>query len=252
MKIWFSGGMRMKLMISVLSAAEALDAISGGAAILDIKNPAEGSLGAQPPQVIREIRKISAGRISVSAAIGDMPNLPGTAALAALGAASCGVDYIKVGLHGPANESEALVLLKEIRQAVREYPVSVIAAGYADHARCGALDPACLPRAAAISGIQGILLDTAIKDNQRLLDYLNPKQLRSMADQIHTAGMLFGIAGALTEKDLPLARNLGADIIGLRTAVCRNNQRNGPLEAERIRRLLRNPALNPDTLPTHS
>ena len=81
----------MKLMVSVLSAEEAHEAIEGGAEILDIKNPAEGSLGAQPPQVIREVKKFGAGRVEISAAIGDMPNLPGTAALAALGAASCGV-----------------------------------------------------------------------------------------------------------------------------------------------------------------
>jgi hypothetical protein len=55
MKKWRSGGVRMKLMISVLSAVEAQDVIAGGTAILDIKNPAEGSLGAQPPRVIREI-----------------------------------------------------------------------------------------------------------------------------------------------------------------------------------------------------
>jgi uncharacterized protein (UPF0264 family) len=172
-----------------------------------------------------------------------MPNLPGTAALAAVGAASCGVDFIKVGLHGPGNESEALTLLQEIQQAVREYPVSVIAAGYADYSRCGALDPACLPHVAAAAGIRGCLLDTAVKDSRALFDFLKPKQLHTMAEKIHSAGLLFGIAGALGEKDLSPARDLGADIVGMRTAVCRNNQRSGPLEAERIRRLLKHPAL---------
>ena len=233
----------MELMISVISAQEARDAIAGGAAILDVKNPEEGSLGAQPPEVIRTIKKISAGSVSVSAAIGDMPNLPGTAALAALGAASCGVDYIKVGLHGPRNESEALFLLREIQQAVREYPVSVIAAGYADNQRSGSLDPACLPRVAVSAGIRGCLLDTAVKDNRTLFDFMNPEQLRSMAEQIHEAGLLFGLAGALREKDLILARDVGADIVGMRTAVCRDNRRSGPLEASRICRLLQNPAL---------
>jgi uncharacterized protein (UPF0264 family) len=37
----------MRLMISVLSAEEAMEAIAGGAQILDVKNPSEGSLGAQ-------------------------------------------------------------------------------------------------------------------------------------------------------------------------------------------------------------
>ncbi|MBN2243087.1 MAG: (5-formylfuran-3-yl)methyl phosphate synthase [Acidobacteria bacterium] len=235
----------MELMISVLSAREAHDALAGGAAILDVKNPAEGSLGAQPPRVIRDIIKIGAGRVSVSAAIGDMPNLPATAALAALGAASCGADFIKVGLRGPANESEALVMLREIREAVKDYPVSVVAAGYADHARSGALDPACLPRVAAAAGIRGCLLDTAVKDGHNLFEYLGPRQIQAMAEQAHAAGLLFALAGALREKDLPQARKLGADIVGLRTAVCRDNRREGPLEAGRVRRLLQNPALIP-------
>ena len=97
----------MRLMISVLSSLEDREALAGGAEILDVKNPAEGSLGAQAPSVIQEIKALAAGKLEVSAAIGDMPNLPGTAALAALGAAMCGADYIKVGLHGTRTEPEA-------------------------------------------------------------------------------------------------------------------------------------------------
>jgi len=225
-------------MISVISAAEARDAIAGGAEILDIKNPAEGSLGAQSPKVIQEIKDLCTGKVEVSAAIGDMPNLPGTAALAALGAAVCDVDYIKVGLYGPRNASEALTLLREVRQSLLEYPVSVVAAGYADFLRAGTMDPDCLPHIAASAGIQGILLDTAIKDGRPLFDFLDPQRLRTMAEQTHAAGMLFGLAGTLGEQDIPLAQDLGADVVGVRTAVCRNNQRKGPLEADSIKQLL--------------
>jgi uncharacterized protein (UPF0264 family) len=227
----------MRLMISVVSEAEAREAMLGGAEILDVKNPVEGSLGAQSPRVIREIRSLSCGSVEVSAAIGDMPNLPGTAALAALGAATCGADYVKVGLHGPRREAEAIILLREVQQAVREFTTSVIAAGYADFQRASALDPACLPRLAAAAGVKGCLLDTAIKDGRTLFDFLSPQALRLLAEQAHAAGLLFGLAGALREQDLPLVRDLGADIVGLRTAACRDNQRSGPLEADRVRRL---------------
>lgn len=227
----------MRLMISVVSVVEAREAMLGGAEILDVKNPAEGSLGAQSPRVIREIKNLSSGKVEVSAAIGDMPNLPGTAALAALGAALCGADYVKVGLHGPRNEVEAATLLREVHLAVKELTTSVIAAGYADFRRAGALNPDCLPRVAASAGVKGCLLDTAIKDGHTLFDFLNPKALRSLAEQAHAAGLLFGLAGALLEKDLSLARELGADVVGLRTAACRNNQRSGPLEAAYIQRL---------------
>jgi len=150
----------MRLMISVVSAVEARAAMAGGAEILDVKNPAEGSLGAQPPSVIREIKNLLSDRVELSAAIGDMPNLPGTAALAALGAATCGADYVKVGLHGPRTESEAIALLRAARQAVLEFKTSVIAAGYADFLRAGTLNPMSLPAIAASAGVRGILLDT--------------------------------------------------------------------------------------------
>jgi (5-formylfuran-3-yl)methyl phosphate synthase len=227
----------MRLMISVISAMEACEAMLGGAEILDVKNPSEGSLGAQSPRVIQEIKKLSSSGTAISAAIGDMPNLPGTAALAALGAAACGADYIKVGLYGPRSEEEACILLRAVQLAVTEYSTCVIAAAYADFQRAGTLNPDCLPRVAASAGIRGCLLDTAIKDGHSLFDFLNPQALRLFASQAHDAGLLFGLAGALREQDLPVARDLGADVVGLRTAACRDNQRHGPLEAVRVQRL---------------
>ncbi len=229
----------MRLMISVISAEEGREAIQGGAEILDVKNPAEGSLGAHPPGVIREVRDLASGSIEVSAAIGDMPNLPGTAALAALGAATCGVDYVKVGLRGPRNEMEAVALLREVRLAVHGLRTSVIAAGYADFQRADTLNPECLPRLAALADVRGCLLDTAIKDGRTLFDFFKPEALRLLAEQAHAAGLLFGLAGALHERDLFVIRDLKADIVGIRTAACRNNQRSGPLDASRVRRLRR-------------
>jgi (5-formylfuran-3-yl)methyl phosphate synthase len=229
----------MRLMISVVSAMEAREAIAGGAEILDVKNPAEGSLGAQSPSVIREIKDLASGRSEVSAAIGDMPNLPGTAALAALGAATCGADFIKVGLRGPRSEDEAITLLREVRRAVQSFRISVIAALYADYQRAGSLHPNCLPTIAAQAGLQGCMLDTAIKDGKTLFDFLDNETLFLLGVQSHAGGLSFGLAGSLREKDLPLAKELGADIVGMRTAACRNNQRNGPLEAARVLQLHR-------------
>ena len=229
----------MRLMISVVSTDEARQALQGGAKILDIKNPAEGSLGAQSPGLIREISRLFAAEAEISAAIGDMPNLPGTAALAALGAAACGADYVKVGLHGTRSETEAVTLLREVRRAVLGFHTVVIAALYADFQRAGTLNPECLPHIAAEAGVHGCLLDTAIKDGRVLFDFQEPYALRLLAQQAHASGLSFGLAGALREQDLSLANDLGADVVGLRTAACRNNQRNGPLEATRVKELCR-------------
>jgi len=230
----------MQLMISVVSSEEASAALSGGAEILDVKNPAEGSLGANFPHIIREIRALAPEAVRVSAAIGDMPHLPGTAALAALGAASCKVDYVKVGLLGPKNPDQAIYLLKAVKQALGEFPdTAIIAAGYADAQRAGTLDPSLLPRIARRAGMAGCLLDTYIKDGRHLFDFLDTNTLHAMAEEMHSSGMLFAIAGSLHAEDLPVARDLGADIVGVRTAVCRDNQRTSRLDPERVRALHR-------------
>ena len=93
-------GAVMRLLVSVVDAGEAREAAAAGADIVDVKNPAEGSLGAPSPAVIAAIRAAVPAALPVSAAIGDMPNLPGTAALAALGAAHSGAAFVKVGLWG--------------------------------------------------------------------------------------------------------------------------------------------------------
>jgi len=228
----------MQLLISVVTAGEVEAALAGGADILDIKNPGEGSLGAPAPGLIRQIRRLAPRPQPVSVAIGDMPNLPGTAALAALGAAACGADYVKVGLWGPRTTSEAETLLREVGAALQEAPrCAVIAAAYADAGRTGTLDPRLLPRIAERAGAAGCLIDTAIKDGHRLLDFLAPEELQVLAQQAHAAGLLFALAGALEETDLLVLRDLGADVAGIRSAACRDGHRAGPLDAGRVRRL---------------
>ena len=85
----------MRILISIKSAEEVSAAIQGGAEIIDLKQPDEGSLGAPNPRTIQAVKNLAPSNV-ISVAIGDMPNLPGTAALAALGAATFDVNYIKV------------------------------------------------------------------------------------------------------------------------------------------------------------
>ncbi|MCZ2856199.1 MAG: hypothetical protein O2U62_03805, partial [Candidatus Bathyarchaeota archaeon] len=129
----------MKLLVSVVNETEALEAVRGRAHIIDVKNPKEGSLGANFPRVIRRVKEIVPDNVEVSATIGDLPNLPGTASLAALGATACGADYVKAGLFGVKTSVEATILMKEVCEAVRDYgdASKVIAAGYADFKNVG-------------------------------------------------------------------------------------------------------------------
>ncbi len=227
----------MKLLVSVVDADEARVAAAAGADIVDVKNPAEGSLGAPSPAVIAAVRAAVPTELPVSAAIGDMPNLPGTAALAALGAACSGAAFVKAGLWGVSTEADAVALLRAIKDAVPE--ATVVAAAYADARRVAhaPLAPELLPRVARAAGAGVCLLDTAIKDGRGLLDWLEPDALTALVAGAHDAGLQVALAGALRADDLPIVFATGADIAGVRSAACGDGRRSGPLDAARVRAL---------------
>jgi uncharacterized protein (UPF0264 family) len=227
----------MRLLVSVVDADEAREAAAAGADIVDVKNPAEGSLGAPSPSVIAAVRGAVPTELPVSAAIGDMPDLPGTAALAALGAARSGATFVKVGLWGVSTEAGAVALLRAVRDGAAG--AVVVAAAYADARRVAEapLAPELLPRVAHAAGVEVCLLDTAVKDGRGLLDWLSPDALGALVADAHAAGLEVALAGALRAEDLPVVRATGADIAGVRSAACGDGRRSGPLDPEKVRAL---------------
>ncbi len=231
----------MKVLISPMNEKEASEAIAGGADIIDVKNPQEGALGANFPWVIKRIREITPKNIQVSCALGDVPNLPGSISLAALGAASLGVDYIKVGLYGFKTPKEAVFLLENVNKAAKVYnpKIKVAAAGYADAERIGALDPLLIPEIASLAHIDLAMIDTAIKDGKTLFNFLTAKQLEKFVDGAHKLGLEAALAGSLRKQDLPVVYGLGADVAGLRGAACTNSDRdNGQITRKLVQELV--------------
>ncbi len=219
----------MKLLISPTNEKEAAEAIAAGADIIDVKNPKEGAMGANYPWVIKQIRSITPRNIEVSCTLGEVPNLPGSISLAALGAASLGVDYIKVGLYGLKTPSEAVCLLHNVQRAAKECnsKIKVVAAGYADARRIGAIDPLRIPEIAHKAQVGVAMLDTATKDGKNLFDYLTVERLKKFVNSAHDFGLEAALAGSLRKQDLPVVYGLGADIAGLRGAACTNSDRVG-------------------------
>ena len=228
----------LKLLVSVVNKTEALDSINGGADIIDVKNPKEGSLGANYPRVIKQVKKVTPRNLELSATIGDLPNLPGTASLAALGAAASGVDYVKVGLFGVKTVEEAKTLMIEVVQAVKDYDngLKIIASGYADFKTVGCVSPLKLPLVAHESGADGVLVDVKVKDGQsNLFTFLADEELKTFVDKAHDYNLLAALAGSLDTTDIPRVHHLGADIIGVRGAVCTKKDRmSGKLEQEKV------------------
>ena len=228
----------MRLLVSVVDDAEARLAVAGGADVVDVKNPAEGSLGAPVPAVIARVRDALPPGLPLSVAIGDLPSLPGTAALAALGAARSGAAYVKLGLWGASTEDAAVAMLRAAREAV-DGVAAVVAVAYADAERLPSrpLPPSSLVAAARSAGATGCLLDTGVKDGRGLLAWLAPGTLAELVAEAHGAGLEMGLAGELRAEDLATIRATGADLAGVRSAACRDGRRRGELDPERIARL---------------
>jgi (5-formylfuran-3-yl)methyl phosphate synthase len=222
----------VRLLVSVVSAEEARRAVAGGADIVDVKDPSEGALGAPAPAVVSEVVQVVGGAAPISVALGDLPDLPNTAALAARGAALSGAAYVKVGLRGVRALDRAVAMMSAVLDAVPDH-VAVIAAAYAD---AGALDPpsfapALLPALVERTGIAGALVDTFVKDGRGLYGWLSVGTLDQLVAGARAAGGTFGVAGQLRLGEL---RRVDADIVGVRSAVCRGGNRTAELAVELV------------------
>ena len=210
----------MKLLVSVRTLKEAREASAGGAHIVDVKNPSEGALGASTPNLVSEIRS-ALKDVKLSATLGDLPNLPGTASFAAFGAATAGADYVKAGLYGCSNMRDAVRLSRKVVEACRGTGAKVVLAAYADYKRFKGLNPLLLPEVASTCDADGVLVDVHRKDGSSVFDYLTQQQLIELSRRAHEQGLLSALAGGLRAEDVQRVYSLGFQIFGVRRAACR-------------------------------
>ncbi len=210
-----------------MNEKEALEAIAGGADIIDVKNPKEGALGANYPWVIKQINEVTPENIEVSCTLGEVGNFPGSVSLAALGAASLGVDYIKVGLYGIKSPEEAIFLLQNVNRAAKECnpKIKIAVVGYADAEKIRAINPLLIPEIAHKAKVHVAMIDTSVKDGKNLFDYLSLRELKKFVDSSHSFGLEAALAGSIRKQDLTVVYGLGTDIAGLRGAACTNGNR---------------------------
>ncbi|MGN6869017.1 MAG: (5-formylfuran-3-yl)methyl phosphate synthase [Solirubrobacteraceae bacterium] len=222
----------MKLLVSVVSADEAARAVAGGADIVDVKDPGEGALGAPAPRTLSEVVRAVGGAVPVSVALGDLPDLPHTAALAARGAALSGATYVKLGLRGVRELERAVAMMSAVADAVAPH-TEVIAVAYADAEVLDppSLAPAWLPALVERTGIAGALVDTFVKDGRGLYAWLSEAELADLISGTHRVGGIFGVAGQLRCGELA---RVAADVVGVRSAVCRGGDRAAELDPELV------------------
>jgi uncharacterized protein (UPF0264 family) len=224
----------VKLLISVSNAAEASDALAGGADIIDAKDPRRGALGAVTLDVLRDIVDVVGTSQPVSAALGDAHDETAIGQQARAYAAA-GARYLKVGFAGVTSRDRVMSLLTAaVSAAETAAECGVIAVAYADEGSMTGLAAACLVDVAAKAGAEGVLLDTLHKHRPGLRGLMTPAALGAWVAGVHARGLLVALAGKLTATDLPRMHDAGADIAGVRGAACQGGRTAG-ISAEKVR-----------------
>jgi len=214
------------VLVSVRDAAEAVEALSGGAAIIDVKEPRNGSLGAAAPATVAEVAAAVGGPTPWTMACGELS--AGVAAvqgqvqrvLELLPSGALPPAAIKVGLAGMAGRPwrDGLVLLQD------GLPdrTGQVAVAYADWDRVAAPSPEDVIEAAAACGCFALLIDTFDKAAPGLLTLRPAAQVAAWVAEARHRGLVVAVAGKVTLAQIPPLQACGGPIVALRSAVCFN------------------------------
>jgi uncharacterized protein (UPF0264 family) len=194
----------------VRSAEEALVALSGGADIIDAKEPGVGALGRVAPEVLRAIVATVGRRCPVSATIGDLELQPEAVLAAAEATAAAGAGIVKIGIF-PGDFAETIAALQE--PAARG--MRLVAVLFAD----GSPDLSAIVGACGDAGFLGVMLDTADKRSGPLTAHLDPAGLAGFVRLARDRGLISGLAGSLRRADIETLAPLGANYLGFRSAL---------------------------------
>jgi (5-formylfuran-3-yl)methyl phosphate synthase len=225
------------LLVSVRDPAEAEAALAGGAAVIDIKEPDRGALGAADPETWQAVHRTVGGRAPVSAALGELFEKGRVgAAPAKLAVQTAGLSFTKIGLAGaaafgdwPRQWRDALACLPP--------PVAPVAVAYADWSAAEAPRPEEVIDAGAELGCTMLLMDTFCKTRGHLLCHLPLAALSELMKRAARRGMRVVLAGSLTKLLVREVLPLSPALVAVRGAACRPN-RCGTIDAALVRELV--------------
>ncbi len=222
------------MLASVATMAEARLALQAGVAILDLKQPADGALGALDTATIRRVVQLVDGRIPVSATTGDLVMQPEVVSAAVRTMTETRVDYIKIGFFPGGDWPASIASLAGL--AGQAPPL--IAVLFADTAPDWSI-LSTLARA----GFAGVMLDTMDKQRGSLLSVLGREDIAAFVDCAKALRLLVGLAGSLRLPDIAELLPLQPDYLGFRGALCVQHERTAQLDPaafDRIRQSIAN------------
>ncbi|MEQ1637402.1 MAG: (5-formylfuran-3-yl)methyl phosphate synthase [Methylococcales bacterium] len=215
-----------KLLASVNSLAEAQLVLNIGVDIIDLKQPAQGALGALDLNSVTGIVSSVSGKCPVSATVGDLPMHPEIVFNAVKAMSQTGVDYIKIGFF-PGGDWLASVKHLTVLTAQGHALIAVLFADtQPDFTFLHALKTA---------GFKGVMIDTMDKRLGSLTQILPKNDLITFIRHAKKLDLMSGLAGSLRLEDITGLLPLDADYLGFRGALCEQQQRTASLSASAIR-----------------
>ncbi|HEX3871330.1 MAG TPA: (5-formylfuran-3-yl)methyl phosphate synthase [Pirellulales bacterium] len=220
-----------RLLVSVRDRREAQDALAGGADVIDVKEPARGSLGAADFATIEGVLDEVAGSRPTSAALGELLE----ADLDALGALPEALTMAKFGLAGCAKIHD---WPSRWGAAIASLPAGLapVAVVYADFEHAESPKPEDVVNVAVGFGCSTVLVDTFDKSSGDLLAHWPLDMLRSFVHAAHGAGLHVAVAGSLAPVSIMSLLPLHPQIVAVRGAVCDTSRTSG-LSLEKVREI---------------
>lgn len=227
-----------RLLVSVRSAAEAEAALTGGASVIDVKEPTRRALGRADDGAIADVVAAVAGRAPVSAALGELRDRPGENLPWPLPSLA----FVKCGLHGCAGNSAEWwqtatdALACSVREAAPSCRMAVTA--YADWRRAEAPPPDEVCTFVCRRPGWGLLLDTWGKDGLTLLDWMSRVEIDRICRVCRNAGVTIALAGSLGRGLIRTLKPTAPDWFAVRGAACDGSHRTSVVDANRVRDLV--------------
>ena len=213
------------LLASVNSIDEALLVLAAGVDIIDLKQPAQGALGALDTKQVRQIVTKISGRSPVSATIGDLPMQPDSVFNAVKNMATTSVDYIKIGFFPGGDWPGTITRLSQLTEQGHR----LIAVLFAD-----TWPNLSVVKTLKKAGFCGVMLDTQDKQKGSLCSVMNISEISQFTNLAKKHNLLCGLAGSLSSTDIPELLPLQPDYLGFRGALCIQQQRTAALDHQAI------------------
>ena len=220
-----------RLLVSVRSPDEARAAVSGGADLVDVKEPSRGPLGRADVSTWDSVRAVVPSTTPVSVALGELREWTAQGEGLLSPSAFLGLTYRKLGLAGAG--SDWVEEWARLRRSFGGGP-SWVAVVYGDWAQAGAPSPdAVLDVVLEVGDCAGVLFDTWDKASASPIDLSWSRWF----DRARGSGLFTVLAGRVDRAAVGRLAALRPDIIAVRGAVCVGSDRHAAVDPERVAQL---------------